>query len=218
MRLAKGSGSWVFSSLSFGVFFFVLSVFFSIDDRIRSVLFLVSVVWFCLVILFLVFFRDPDRTIGKGVVACADGRIREIKRLEDEVIGKCIMVSTFMNLYNVHVNRMPIDGRIVDVKHYSGWHLPAFKKESEKNERVILIVDSDIIGQVKIVQIAGAIARRIVLYVKKGDKIGKGDRIGIIRLGSRVDVYLPEDKIKKINVKVGDFVKAGVDTVAEIDD
>jgi len=218
MRLAKGSGSWVFSSLSFGVFFFVLSVFFSIDDRIRSVLFLVSVVWFCLVILFLVFFRDPDRSIGKGVVACADGRIREIKRLEDEVIGKCIMVSTFMNLYNVHVNRMPIDGRIVDVKHYSGWHLPAFKKESEKNERVILIVDSDIIGQVKIVQIAGAIARRIVLYVKKGDKIGKGDRIGIIRLGSRVDVYLPEDKIKKINVKVGDFVKAGVDTVAEIDD
>ena len=218
MRLAKGSGSWVFSSLSFGVFFFVLSVFFSIDDRIRSVLFLVSVVWFCLVILFLVFFRDPDRMISKGVVACADGRIREIKRLEDEVIGKCIMVSTFMNLYNVHVNRMPIDGRIVDVKHYSGWHLPAFKKESEKNERVILIVDSDIIGQVKIVQIAGAIARRIVLYVKKGDKIGKGDRIGIIRLGSRVDVYLPEDKIKKINVKVGDFVKAGVDTVAEIDD
>jgi len=217
MRLAKGSGSWVFSSLSFGVFFFVLSVFFNIDDRIRSVLFLVSVVWFCLVILFLVFFRDPDRTIGKGVVACADGRIRETKRLEDEVIGTCIMVSTFMNLYNVHVNRMPIDGRIVDVKHYSGWHLPAFKKESEKNERVILIVDSDI-GRVKIVQIAGAIARRIVVYVKKGDKIGKGDRIGIIRLGSRVDVYLPEDKIKKINVKIGDFVKAGVDTVAEIDD
>jgi len=217
MRLAKGSGSWVFSSLSFGVFFFVLSVFFNIDDRIRSVLFLVSVVWFCLVILFLVFFRDPDRAIGKGVVACADGRIREIKRLDDEVIGKCIMVSTFMNLYNVHVNRMPIDGRIVDVKHYSGWHLPAFKKESEKNERVILIVDSDI-GRFKIVQIAGAIARRIVVYVKKGDKIGKGDRIGIIRLGSRVDVYLPEDKIKKINVKIGDFVKAGVDTVAEIDD
>ena len=217
MRLAKGSGSWVFSSLSFGVFFFVLSVFYDIDDRIRSVLFLVSVVWFCLVILFLVFFRDPDRTIGKGVVACADGRIREIKRLDDEVIGKCIMVSTFMNLYNVHVNRMPIDGRIVDVKHYSGWHLPAFKKESEKNERVILIVDSDI-GRFKIVQIAGAIARRIVVYVKKGDKIEKGDRIGIIRLGSRVDVYLPEDKIKKINVKVGDFVKAGVDTVAEIDD
>jgi len=216
MRLASGSVSWILSSLFLGGFFFILSVFFN-DGRIRSVLFFISFVLFCLTILFLVFFRDPDRIVGSGVVACADGRIREITELNDADVGRCVMVSTFMNLYNVHVNRMPIAGEIIDVKHYSGWHLPAFRKESEKNERLILVVDSGI-GRVKIVQIAGIIARRIVPYVKKGDKIGKGDRIGIIRFGSRVDVYLPEDKIKKVNVKVGDFVKAGVDTIAEIND
>lgn len=216
MRLATGSISWIIPPLILGCSSFVLSVFYNAVE-IKSILFFVSVVWFFLTIVLVVFFRDPDRTVGDGVVACADGKIREIKKLDDEFVGKCIMISTFMNLYNVHVNRMPIDGMITDIKHYSGFHLPAFKKESEKNERVILFVDSDI-GKVKIVQIAGTIARRIVPYVKKGDKIKKGDRIGIIRFGSRVDVYLPVDKVKKVNVKVGDRIRAGCDTIAEVND
>jgi len=216
MRIAKGSVSWILSALFLGVFFFILSVFLK-DADLSSVLFFLSAVWFCLTVFFLVFFRDPDRNVGNGIVVCADGKIREITKLDDKVVGRCIMVSIFMNLYNVHVNRMPIDGTIVDVKHYSGLHLPAFKKESEKNERMVIIVDS-VIGRVKIVQIAGTIARRIVTYVKKGDKVKKGERIGIIRLGSRVDVYLPSDKVKKVNVKVGEYVKAGVDTLAEIND
>jgi len=216
MRLARGSASWILSSLFLEVFFLVLFVICS-DDKVRSALFFITCLWFCLTILFFVFFRDPDRSIGSGIVACADGIIREITKLDDEFVGKCVMVSTFMNLYNVHVNRMPIDGRIVDIKHYSGLHLPAFKKESEKNERLVLVIDSEI-GIVKIVQIAGTLARRIVSYVKKGDKMKKGERIGIIRLGSRVDVYLPVDEIKKVNVKVGDFVKAGADTIAEVND
>ena len=122
-----------------------------------------------------------------------------------------------MNVHNVHVNRMPLDGIVKDVVHHSGIHLPAFKKESEKNERVITTIDTNI-GTIKVNQIAGTLARRIVPYIKKGDKLKKGERIGIIRFGSRVDVYLPSKKIKKILVKIGEVVKAGETTIAEIND
>ncbi len=122
-----------------------------------------------------------------------------------------------MNIYNVHVNRIPLDGTVKDIVHIHGIHLPAFKKESEKNERVISTIDTKI-GTVKIIQIAGTIARRIIPYIKKGDKLKKGDKIGIIRFGSRVDIYLPTKKIKKILVKVGDIIKAGETTIAETND
>ncbi|MCK5636932.1 MAG: phosphatidylserine decarboxylase family protein, partial [Thermoplasmatales archaeon] len=140
-----------------------------------------------------------------------------ISKLKDKEVGDCTKISTFMNLYNVHVNRIPLDGTVKDVVHISGIHLPAFKKESEKNERVITTIDTKI-GSVKVIQIAGTLARRIVPYIKKGDKLKKGERIGIVRFGSRVDVYLPTKKIKKINVKVGEIVKAGETTLAEIND
>ena len=166
---------------------------------------------------FVYFFRDPDREIGNGFVASADGRIREISNLKDKDIGDCTKISTFMNLHNVHVNRIPLDGTVKDITHISGIHLPAFKKESEKNERVITIIKTDI-GIIKIIQIAGTLARRIFPYVKKGDKLKKGEKIGLIKFGSRVDVYLPSKKIKNINVKLGDKVKAGETTLAEIND
>jgi len=108
-----------------------------------------------------------------------------------------------------------LDGKIKDITHTSGFHLPAFKKESEKNERVIILIVT-VIGTIKVVQIAGTLARRIVPYVKKEDKLKKGDRIGIIKLGSRVDVYLPIKKIRKICVNIGDTVIAGEDKLAEI--
>ncbi len=120
-----------------------------------------------------------------------------------------------MNIYNVHVNRMPLDGIVKDVVHISGAHIPAFRKDSVKNERLIMTIDTSI-GVVKIVQIAGAVARRIVPYVKKGDKLKKGDKIGIIRFGSRVDLFLPDEGIKVLKVGLDNRVLAGVDTVAEI--
>jgi len=166
---------------------------------------------------FLLFFRDPERNIGKGIVAPADGKIREISSIKDSEIGECTKISTFMNVYNVHVNRMPMDGTIKNIVHLSGTHLPAFKKESERNERVILLLKTEI-GTVKIIQIAGTLARRIVPYVKKGDAVKKGEKIGIIRLGSRVDIYLPTKKIQTITVNVKDRVKAGEDTIAKIHD
>jgi len=213
MKIAKGSLSWILTSMVLCIFFFVLSLFFS--DGLNGVFWFLSFILFLMFLVFLVFFRDPDRDIGEGVVCVADGKIREIIKTKDAVVGDCTKVSTFMNLYNVHVNRMPLDGTILDVVHISGFHIPAFKKDSEKNERVIITIDT-IIGVVKVVQIAGTIARRIVPYVKKGDKLKKGDRIGIIRFGSRVDLFLPNDSIKVLRVNVGDIVRAGVDTVAEV--
>ena len=216
MKLAQGALSWVTTSLFMGfVFLFLFIIFNGFETSI--VFFFIGFIFFLLTLFFIIFFRDPEREVGEGVVACADGKIREITSLKDEDIGESIKVSTFMNVYNVHVNRMPFDGVIKDIKHVSGSYVPAFKKESERNERVIILVDTEI-GILKIIQIAGTLARRIVLYIKNGDKVKKGEKIGMIRLGSRVDIYLPSKSIKRVNVKVGDRVKAGCDTIAEIND
>jgi phosphatidylserine decarboxylase len=110
---------------------------------------------------------------------------------------------------------MPLDGRISKMTHFPGYHLRAWKKESDLNERVVITIETAI-GQVTVVQLAGLIARRVYPYIKEGDTLKKGDRIGIIRLGSRVDVYLPKEKIKSIPVKIGDPVFAGKDTIAFI--
>jgi phosphatidylserine decarboxylase len=214
MKIAKGCKSWILSAFIPALLILFIS-FLYLSSSVGFVLLFVSVLLFILTVFFLVFFRDPDRKIANGIVACADGKIREIVELNDNDIGKCYRVSTFMNVQNVHVNRMIFDGKIKSITHFSGFHLPAFKKESDKNERIVIIADTNI-GIIKIVQIAGTLARRIVPYVKKDDNLKKGERIGIIRLGSRVDVYLPFAKIKNITVRIGSKVKAGEDKIAEI--
>ncbi len=216
MAIAKGSKTWILSTFIAGIIFMILTLISIWPIPGIIFLFLTTIIFLKTGFLFL-FFRDPERDIGKGIVACADGRIREINKLKDDKVGECTKISTFMNLYNVHVNRIPLDGIIKNVVHKRGLHLPAFKKESEKNEQLITIIDTNI-GIIKVVQIAGTLARRIVPYIKKEDKLKKGEKIGIIRFGSRVDVYLPSKKIKTISVKTGDIVKAGETTIAEIND
>ncbi|KYK22150.1 hypothetical protein AYK24_08490 [Thermoplasmatales archaeon SG8-52-4] len=196
--------------------FFVL-IFITNQSLLRLIFLFFAVLIFLKSFLFLIFFRDPDRKIGKGIVASADGKIREISNINDDDVGNCKRISTFMNLHNVHVNRIPIEGIVSNITHKKGLHLPAFKKESEKNERVVTIINTNI-GTVKVIQIAGTIARRIHPYIKIGDKMKKGEKIGIIKFGSRVDVYLPTKKLSKISVRVGDIVKAGETTIAEIND
>ena len=215
MKIAKGGLSWIATSFLITICFIILAIFTS--GQIKYVVLFISVLLLLLSFILLVFFRDPQRKTGKDIVAVADGVIREIKGEEDSNVGKCTKISTFMNIHNVHVNRMPLDGEIKDIIHYDGAHLPAFKKESEKNERVILLIKTNI-GIVKIIQIAGTLARRIVPYVKSGDIVKKGEKIGLIRFGSRVDIYLPTKKIKSITVKVKDRIKAGEDTIAKIHD
>jgi len=166
--------------------------------------------FFCSIIegFFLVFFRDPERNIGEGIVAVADGTIREISSITDDDMGESLFISTFMNIYHVHVNRIPLSGTIQKITHIPGSHLPAFTKESERNERMITIIKTDH-GPIKIIQIAGTVARRIYHYGKQGQLVKKGDRMGIIKLGSRVDLIIPKHGILSVYVKQGDCVRAG---------
>jgi phosphatidylserine decarboxylase len=213
MRIANGGFSWILGSFAVAFLFLGASFF---TAGLSLVCFLVASVFFFLIsCLLIVFFRDPERTIGAGIVAVADGIIREITTVHDPEIGESTKISTFMNIHNVHVNRMPLDGTIIELTHYKGGHLPAFKKESEKNERVVLLIQTTI-GKIKIIQIAGTIARRIVPYITKGETVKKGERIGLIRLGSRVDLYLPTKKIKPLAIQVHEKIKAGEDTIAEL--
>ena len=214
MNIAKGGMSWILSEFSI---FIIFSLGYLLTDNfLQSVFLLLSVLSGLLTLFFLIFFRDPIRTIGKGIVAVADGSIREIDSIQDDDIGPAWFISTFMNIYHVHVNRMPIEGTIKKITHIPGSHLPAYKKESDRNERVIILVETKK-GLVKIVLIAGTIARRIVPYIKKGETLKRGEKISLIRLGSRVDVYLPKKMNITVNVNVKDRVKAGGSTIATSD-
>ncbi len=150
------------------------------------------------------FFRDPEREIAQGrVISPADGVVQSIMPWKD---GRT-RVAIFMSPLNVHVNRAPMAGTVTSVEHIPGGFVPAFNKESENNERVVWHFDTEI-GDVEMVQIAGAVARRIVPYLAQGAKVEQGERIGLIRLGSRVDVYLPHGI--EPAVEVGQVTKAGV--------
>ncbi len=150
------------------------------------------------------FFRDPEREIGQGrIISPADGVVQSIMPWQD---GR-IRVAIFMSPLNVHVNRAPVAGTVTSVEHVPGGYVPAFDKESEYNERVVWRLDSEL-GELEMVQIAGAVARRIVPYVTQGTKVEQGERVGLIRFGSRVDVYLPQGV--EPAVEVGQHTTAGV--------
>ncbi|MEM1514289.1 MAG: phosphatidylserine decarboxylase [Candidatus Thermoplasmatota archaeon] len=146
-------------------------------------------------IFFIFFFRDIKREIQDGIVSPADGKIVESN-------GK---ISIFMSLFDMHVNLMPYDGKISKIVHYKGEHKPAFSK-IERNEKVEIDIESKI-GKIKVVQIAGFFARRIVTYIKEGEYLKKGEKLGIIRFGSRVEIILPENC--KIVAEKGKKIKAG---------
>ena len=150
----------------------------------------------------LIFFRDPDLLMEDGIVSPANGKVTGI-----DSSGEKVVVKIFMNVWNIHVNRCPIKGKVLSVVHKEGGHIPAFDKDAEQNERVITDLETEI-GVVKTVQIAGSVARRIVPYIRDGQHLEKGERIGIIRLGSRVDLHLPASKVN-ILVKLGDKVRPG---------
>lgn len=150
------------------------------------------------------FFRDPERAPGHGrVISPADGVVQSVDPWPD---GRT-RVAIFMSPLNVHVNRAPVAGTVTAVEHVPGGFVPAFNKDSDKNERVVWHFDSDL-GDIEMVQIAGAVARRIVPYLAAGAKVAQGERVGLIRLGSRVDVYLPEGIASAVTV--GQKTVAGV--------
>jgi phosphatidylserine decarboxylase len=168
-----------------------------------------------LLLLFLWFFRDPERQIPpieKIAVSAADGKVIDIAEAEFEG-GEYVKLSVFMNLFNVHVNRMPVAGRITSIRHKPGEYIPADRPDAgERNEQNIIHAETQY-GHMVVKQIAGLVARRTVCYWKPGDTVFFGDRLGIIKFSSRVDLFLP--KTFDIIVKKDDIVKAGETVVAK---
>ena len=166
------------------------------------------------------FFRDPPRSVPADpglVCAPADGRIVMIEKTENPFANRpALKISVFMNVFNVHSNRAPVDGEVIDVNYYrGGFFNAALDKASLENERNVLQLRMDDGGELTCVQIAGLVARRILCYVKPGDRLVKGERFGFIRFGSRVDLYLTPQA--RARVTVGDKVYAGETVLAELE-
>jgi phosphatidylserine decarboxylase len=166
------------------------------------------------------FFRDPDRTIPEGndlIISPADGTVVLIEEVEEPYYfkSKVRRVSIFLSVFNVHVNRMPVSGIVEFVKYIKGKFLVAFAdKASEENEQSIIGIKHEK-GKILFKQIAGIIARRIVYHVDEGDSVQAGDRFGLIRYGSRVDMFFPENVKLKISVK--DKVYGGETVIGEFE-
>jgi len=166
------------------------------------------------------FFRDPERYFDSKdnqLLSAADGKIcfigEENPPSETQFKEKMKKISIFMNVFNVHVNRSPVDGNIEKIIYKNGKFFNAsLDKASEHNERNSFIIETNT-DKIVVVQIAGLIARRILSFISEGDKIDKGDRIGLIRFGSRVDIYFPSTY--EIKVNQNDIVVAGETIIAE---
>ena len=168
------------------------------------------------------FFRDPHRSIPTEpgvVVSPADGKIVDIEQLDhDEFVGgPAVKIGIFLSIFNVHINRSPIAGRVIGLKYRPGKYLNALRPESAReNEQLAVLLESSeppYRGMV-IRQITGAIARRIVCWVKPGDKLDAGEQFGMIKLGSRTELVLPREDSLQIRTKLGDKVKAGTSVLA----
>ena len=176
--------------------------------------YMVSAGIFTFLTLFVIyFFRDPERAIPSGekaILSPADGKVVQVQTCVEERFLKrpAIKLSVFMSLFNVHVNRNPLTGRIVDSAYARGKFIRAdLDQASASNEQNALLVENAEGVRLLVVQIAGLIARRIICWVKKGDRVEKGQRFGLICFGSRLDIYLPENTA--LQVRLGEKTLAG---------
>ncbi len=171
-----------------------------------------------LAVFFLWFFRDPERTIPTGagqIVSPADGLVTDTEWIETTA-GSRLRLSIFLNVFDVHVNRSPVAGTVKLVEFRKGEFLNAMKAESVlNNEQTLIVIDAGDY-EVSFKQIAGLLARRIVCNVKAGDRVERGQRVGLIKFGSRVDVLLPAEA--ELKVKTGSRVRGGSSVLAEVTD
>jgi phosphatidylserine decarboxylase len=174
------------------------------------------VVTFC----FCGFFRDPDRVIPNqpdAIVSPADGKVISVGPVDHTSFceGSCQKISIFMSVFNVHVNRIPFDGRVKKVGYHPGKFFSAnLDKASRENEHNAVFIEMENGKPLCVVQIAGLIARRIICKIQAGDRVTRGQRFGLICFGSRLDVYLPTDF--KLKVAVGDKVSAGASILGQL--
>jgi phosphatidylserine decarboxylase len=178
-----------------------------------------SLFFLALFLFTIAFFRDPDRPVPPNpslIVAPADGRVRDIVDLDEEEVlkRKGRRIGIFLSIFDVHTNRAPIDGRIVYRQHHEGLCLDARNPDCpEKNEAMTWAFENAR-GTIVVRQLTGAIARRIVAWAKVGDEMKKGERFGMIRFGSRTELYLPLDA--EVLVKTGDHVSGGFTVIARL--
>ncbi|MDI6790373.1 MAG: phosphatidylserine decarboxylase family protein [Thermodesulfobacteriota bacterium] len=174
---------------------------------------IISVFFWAAGIFILYFFRDPERVVPddpRAVVSPADGKVILIEKVTDErfLHGQVLKISIFMNIFNVHVNRIPYDGVVKEIRYQAGQFLAADQERASfenENNAVFLEVEDE--RRMVVVQVAGVLARRIVCWAEHGDKVRKGMRFGMIRFGSRLDVYLPLSA--QIEVEIDQRVVAG---------
>ena len=180
-----------------------------------------SLLFFVLILYTLFFFRDPDRNIPadrNAVLAAADGTVTDISEVEESEVLKTRMrrVGIFLSIFDVHTNRAPIEGRITYRQHHEGLCLDARSPDcSEKNEAMTWGIENPR-ATVVVRQLTGAIARRIVAWADVGDQLAKGERFGMIRFGSRTEVYLP--LTASVLVKAGEHVAGGSTIIARLSD
>ena len=203
------------------LFLLVINAF--IDYRYNDIgwlRWLIYILSILLLVIVLQFFRSPRRLFSAGdtlVICPADGKVVVIEETEESEYfkDKRLQVSIFMSPVNVHINRNPISGVVKFFKYHPGKYLAAWNpKSSTENERTTVVVEHTNGAQVLFRQIAGALARRIVCYVKEGDEVVQAEQFGFIKFGSRVDVFLPIGT--KVNVALNEVVKGGITTMAEI--
>ena len=171
--------------------------------------------FFCLITLFVIFFfMDPERKCNQipgSVISPADGKIIEIRKVkgkDNPLEQDAVKISIFMSIFNVHVNRSPVTAIIRHISYHPGKFFSAnLDKASEQNERNIVCMETDAHQHIAVIQIAGLIARRIVCWIEEGDKVLQGQRFGLIRFGSRLEVFMANDS--RITVQPGQKVKAG---------
>src|SRR5262245_6536679 len=163
----------------------------------------------------LFFFRDPERSIppeADAVVSPADGTVTHVEEVDEPDFpgGRALRISIFLSIFNVHVNRLPRSGKVAGVRYFPGEYLDARNPASAvRNEQLWIDLVEDNGRPLRVKQISGAIARRIVCWLKEGEAVTKGERLGMIKLGSRTDLLLPAGQVTAVRVKPGDKIKGG---------
>lgn len=203
--MARGSFSWILGIFLFTIVSGLAFRNFKGSSAISWVLYFLFFIGIILSIFFIVFFRDPER-IPSGeeddIVSPADGTVISIQNMT-----ACI----FMNIHNVHVNRAPLAGIVTHIDYKPGGYIPAFNKDSEVNERNHIVLRTAS-GTIELTQIAGVLTRRIVSYISEGMQVKRGERIGMIRFGSRVDITIPNGYV--FTVGLNDTVTAAHTIIA----
>ena len=214
MNVAREGLPFIFGALAIAVAAFVVAL-----TRRSWPLWLLALLLTVIALWVAYFFRDPERMGERGdklIISPADGRISQITEVDEPAFihGRAIRISVFMNVFNVHVNRYPVSGRVRYLHYNPGKFLnAASEKSSLENEQMSVGIESN--GRrILVRQIAGLIARRIVTYSKDGDVAQQGSRFGLIRFGSRVDVFVPLGT--KVLVRLGDNPAAGTTVLAEL--